>query len=158
MFAILTDTKVAADQSGPSTMQFVRRIIVWSFEVCMKRNWPAFDWNGESFLSTKTQHGGSEQDRAYVDNIHLLCFRLHWIWIIFAIPCRYAAVLIIDGAVLHMFFLQQDEYALDCAQPGGLGVGLNLFHVALECLHILDLGITQHICASIIYIYVCTCL
>ena len=33
-------------------------------------------------------------------------------------------------------------------------VGLILFHVTLDVLHILDLGITQHVCAIIIYMLV----
>ena len=32
-------------------------------------------------------------------------------------------------------------------------VGLNLFHVQLDILHMMDLGILQHLCASILYLF-----
>ena len=33
-------------------------------------------------------------------------------------------------------------------------VGLNLFHVCLDILHILDLGVCQHICGSVLFLMV----
>ena len=89
MFALLTDTKAAEDQSGPSTMQLVWRIIVWSFEVCMTGKWPAFDWNGESFEHkdpARWQRAGQNLCGEYT----LAVFQVAADWIIFAITCRYA--------------------------------------------------------------------
>ena len=33
-------------------------------------------------------------------------------------------------------------------------LGLNFWHVCLDILHILDLGITQHVCGSVLYLFV----
>eukprot|EP00969_Alexandrium_andersonii_P122151 5400262-Alexandrium_andersonii.AAC.1 len=49
MFALMTEAKAAANESGPSTMELVWRILFWSFEACVRGKWPAFDWNGDTF-------------------------------------------------------------------------------------------------------------
>ena len=83
-------------------------------------------------LSTKTQHGGSEQDRAYVENIHLLCFRLQLIWIIFAITCRYAILIHRRGRAANAFFCNKASIPWTALNPEALWrshlVGLTDWH------------------------------
>ena len=157
-----------------TTMPLVWRILLWSFAALLRNRWPLLDWDGVPFSETHYPEFASKAgdticgdykfvlwqvsaDLDYLCNYLQLrhfgkdtpCFRCNcnrtsvpWSALVPDAAWRNNLVSLLEWRTTPKHILFQ--------QPN---IGLNLFHVCLDVLHILDLGVVQYICGSIISLF-----
>ena len=151
------------------------QVILWSFRVLISGVWPARDWNREPFDGWRWERRGQPIAGGLRFAIFQIAADLDYLCNYLALqhfnhgtnPCfrcganrsdipftdlrptaGWRSCLVDSGT---WFFRQKHAVFEDKA------IGLNLFHVQLDLLHILDLGVAQHLAGSILYLLVFDC-
>ena len=173
MFGLVSGAKVkGGDERG--SMDIVWEVLLWSFSVLLRGYWPSHDWDGQSFEGTwrgerigQPLCGGLRfalfelaADLDYLCN-YLGLSHFNSLKPCFRCRCNRSTVpwtaLGPDAAWRRELVGPTDWYFMDKhAIFSSPRVGLGLWHVTLDLLHIADLGIAQHIGGSVIYMLVLT--
>ena len=171
MFAIIDSAKFKGLGDEEGTMDVVWRVLLWSMGCLVKGRWPTRDWNDEPFPEDSWRSGKSgplcgeyifpmfqiAADLDYLCNYLKLnhfnsattpCFKCRadrgqCPWSDLRPDAEWRRTLI--GPVDWQFSPKHEVFS----EPR---VGLSLFHIALDVLHILDLGVCQHVAGSILHI------
>ena len=141
----------------------------------MQGKWPTCDWNGVPFEATdreRFQKAGQPLCGPYRFALFQLAADLDYLCNCLGLshfnsatsPCfkcrcdragvpwtdlKPTAVWWQHGVSMAYWYLSEKHMVFESPR-----VGLNLFHICLDLLHIIDLGIAQHICGSIIHMLV----
>ena len=172
---VITEAKFEGNATEKSTMDSIWKILLWPFAWAFKGVWPRCDSEGVLFDETYRPDlaakaglplcGGYRfalwqiaADLDYCCNYLRLrhfgslspCFKcacnrsdVPWTALTPTAAWRTRLVGMLEWTNMYRHMLFR------CP-----AVGLNMFHVCLDVLHILDLGIAQHLCASTLFLFV----
>ena len=167
--AIVEQCKFKGNDVTEATMDLVWRILIWSLLALQDNRWPSLDWNGNPLQGWRGEKKGPlcgpyhfkvfgvAADLDYLCNRLRLrkvdhrtnpCFRCFADgtgipWTDLTPTARWRAVLVL---LAHWFFI--DKHLLF----SNARLGVNLFHVLLDVLHLIDLGFGQACNACILYL------
>ena len=164
--------KWTRSDEGPTTMDQIWEILRWSFRVLLGGVWPSRDWKGKPLDGWRWDKRGESlcgdsrlcifqlaADLDYLcSNLGLQhfndgdrpCFRCHG---------NRSTMLCTDirpSAAWCRHVIDRGEWfsTPKHALFADVGIGLSLFHIQLDVLHMLDLGLLQHVCGSVIVLLV----
>ena len=168
MSAIVQQAKFHGDDEDDSTDDAIWKILLWSFRALAAGKWPTKDWNGQPLGEPWSKFSGNlcgefrfamfgiagdldalcnDLGLQHFNAVPMCCFKcpanrstLPWSDLRPNAGWMARLYTLADWFFMHKHILFQDGR-----------VGLNLFHVLLDVLHILDLGTCQYILASILY-------
>ena len=172
LFGIVDGAKLKQREHGTSTMDRVWVIIQWCFRVLLSGCWPALDWERKPFTGWRWERRGQPLAGNYRFAMFEIACDLDY-------ACNYLSLqhfghgthpcfrcngnrttmpisdLRMEAAwrrhcvdIPTWYFMPKHSLFADPQ------VGMNVFHLALDVLHVMDLGVLQHICASCIYLLV----
>ena len=172
---VVSEIKFDGNASTTSTIDKIWQILLWSFVCLTKGVWPYADWNNRVFSDTYHPEYANKAgqrlcgdfifvlwqiaaDMDYLSN-HLGLRRFNSLT-----PCflcrRNRSDIPWTDLTPEAIWRQCLETLIGWVQGRRHilfktpAVGLNLFHVCLDILHILDLGVCQHICGSVLFLMV----
>ena len=168
MVGIVDGAKSSGDLVTESTMAVVWKVIMWSLAVCLDGRWPRCDWNSDPWPegSWRAGRAGERLCESFVFAMMCLAADLDYLsnylnlahfnsdCPCFKCNCDVAGTPWTDlkpfaawrsSLVTSAQWLLKANKHIIFQSPR---VGLTIFHVAIDVLHVLDLGILQHICAS----------
>ena len=173
---VVKEAKFDGDASATSTMDKIWQILLWSFVCLSKGVWPYVDWNkrvfDDEYHPEYAKKAGQRLCGDYIfvlwqisADMDYLCNYLGLRQFNSLMPCFLCGCNRKDTPwtdltpeaiwrqrleTLMSWRLLNDRHIL-FKTPA---VGLNLFHICLDILHILDLGVCQHICGSVLFLMV----
>ena len=170
MSAMVEQAKACTSSHGPGSMDSIWKILLWSFACLTDGRWPLFDWNNEPLQGWRAEKSGCPlageyrfafwgiaADLDYLCNVWRLrhfnaatnnCFRCNCNrsdtpWTDLTPSAAWRAKPVSMGQ-----WMFTEKHPLFKAR----NIGYNVHHVMLDVMHLADLGMNQHILASILYI------
>ena len=171
VFAMVKGAKFVSEDAESDTMTQVWRVITWSLNVLLSGVWPSRDWRKRPLTGWRFDKAGQRLAGDYSFAMFQVAGDLDYV-------CNYLRLQHFGNAINPCFrcFADRDRCPFTDLRPTAAwrdrlkdlthwfftekhllfnsGLGLNVFHVAMDVLHLIDLGCGQHICGSIIYLLV----
>ena len=170
--AVVDGAKVADQGDMAGTMKVLWQVLLWSFAALCRGRWPHLDWRGDPWPEgTWRAKTAGEQlcgdyvfpmmcvsaDLDYLCNYFDLqhfndgqhpcfrcgCNRTDMVWSDMRPDASWRSALITPAT----WMLKPKHPIFEASR-----VGLNVWHVCIDVLHILDLGMCQHVGGSVLYL------
>ena len=175
VFAMVDGAKVKANSRGRSTMSEVWPVLVWCFQVLLSGVWPSKDWLRRPFEGWRWDRRGLPFAGGFRFAVFQIAADLDYL-------CNYLGLQHFGNAMAPCFLCHGNRTTRpisdlritaawrDCLVDRAAWfladkspifsdprVGINVFHVQFDIMHLMDLGICQHIGASVIYLLISDC-
>ena len=172
IFAIMSTIKVGGSDGNDGTMDVAWKVILWSFKALLRGKWPRTDWNGKPVTGLYAEKAGEDLCGGYVFVLFQLVADLDYLCNYLGLPhfnnklnpcmkckCNRTNIPVLDlrptagwrsrmVSQVDWFLAQKHILFRDTA------VGLTLWHILLDVMHCLDLGVVLQVAASVLYMLV----